>query len=98
METRHATRSLFLNTHSKQKHWICFVLGADPSHLAALSRSLPFTEEKNPSWIIRRILADGGKQKYRNDCAHCPPFEKRYPGKSSGEQKHTKMQDAAIIT
>lgn len=41
-----------------------------------------------PSRIISSILADGGKQKYRNDCAHCPPFEKRYLGKSSREQKN----------
>lgn len=77
-----------------------FCFGVDPSHLAVLGYSLPFRkkEKKKPSWLISSILADGGKQKYRNDCTHCPPFEKRYPGKSSREQKNKKIQDAAIIT
>ncbi len=81
----------------KTKKLDLFCFSDDPSHLAALGYSLPFRKKK-PSWIISSILADGGKQKYRNDCTHCPPFEKRYPGKSSREQKNKKIQDAAIIT
>lgn len=61
----------------------CF--STDPSHLAVLGYSLP-------SRIISSIFVDGGKQKYRNDCTHCPPFEKRYPGKSSREQKNKKFR------
>lgn len=68
-----------------------FCFGADPSHSVALAYSLP-SEKKKPSRIISSILADGGKQKYRNDCTHCPPFEKRYPGKSSREQKTQKFR------
>lgn len=89
-----------INTVWKQKNLICFVsaltlpiwLCSDTVYLSGKKK------KKKPSWLISSILADGGKQKYRNDCTHCPPFEKRYPGKSSREQKNKKIQDAAIIT
>lgn len=93
----HAMQHEAYYKHSfKAKKLDLFCFSADPSHFGCAR--LQFTFQKKPSWIISGILADGGKQKYRNDCTHCPPFEKRHPGKSSREQKNKKIQDAAIIT
>lgn len=50
--------------------------------------TLPCWLWSTPWWIISRAWAAGGKQKYKNHCAHCPPFEKKHPGKSPGERKN----------
>ena len=69
-----------------------FCFGADPSHSAVLAYSLPLEKKKKPSRIISSILADGGKQKYRNDCTHCPPLKRDTQGNHQENKKTQKFR------
>lgn len=66
----------------KTKKLDLFCFSADPSHLAVLGYSLP-------SWIISRILADGGKQNIEM-IAHIVLHLKRDTQGNHQENKKTK--------